>query len=458
MKQSTRLSGACLTVAASLWLTGCGGNGGAKGTSGGADGGVSVETVVPAREDLERLTEPGPAELLPFERTDLYALVSGFVKEIRVDIGYRVKKGDVLAVLSVPDVEAELAQKKAMVTKAFEEIEQAREIVKVAEANFHSAEFKVKEVEAGRTRALAEYNRWKAESVKAEDLVRRGLLDQQTLEVTRYQVEATRAAQLEVEAKVKSAEVAVKESEARWDKAKVDVKAAEARHKGAEADRDYAAAQLGFATVVAPYGGVVTARKLHTGAFNNARTSEQPVIFTVVRTDTLRVLVDVPQKDARFLDVAHPERHEVRVDLDGVPGRKFRWKITRFAPVLGPGLKVRAEVDVENPHPDPSKAGEKVYLYPGMYGHMAVVLEKRPGAFTLPVPCLGSDDKGNHFVWCVVGGKAMRRNVTIGLNDGEKAEITAGLTGDEEVIRSGRDRVREGQIVLARKVAAGQKK
>jgi membrane fusion protein (multidrug efflux system) len=173
------------------------------------------------------------------------------------------------------------------------------------------------------------------------------------------------------------------------------------------------------------------------------------LIFTVARTDKLRVTVDIPETNVRYLDVIHPEKHAVHVTLDAFPGKKFVWKLTRFAPVLNEGKKVRAEIELDNPVPDPADAKHKIFLYPGMYTYAAVVLEEKPGALTLPVACLSKDDKGT-FVYKVEEGKAKKQSVHVGLNDGIKAEITSGLTGNEAIISGGKDRVRDGQTVKTR--------
>src|SRR5262249_38098177 len=158
----------------------------------------------------------------------------------------------------------------------------------------------------------------------------------------------------------------------------------------ARADRDQVQEMLQYTKIVAPYDGVVIKRNLHTGAFINPKSGEQPLL-TVMRTDKLRLIVDIPEKDARFLS----KDNTVRVDLDALPGTLFSWKISRLAPVLGSGKKVRVEVEVPNP------TGT---LYPGMYGHASVILQEKPGALTVPVTCLGRDAKGA-FVWLVADGK-----------------------------------------------------
>jgi membrane fusion protein (multidrug efflux system) len=207
----------------------------------------------------------------------------------------------------------------------------------------------------------------------------------------------------------------------------------------AQADQAQVEAMLQYTQITPPYDALVTHRYLHTGALTSARTSEPSMIFTVVRTDRLRVMVDIPEKFARYLDVKDPGKHQVEVTLDAFPGKTFTWPIARFAPVLGPGKKVRAEMEVEN-------TGDQ--FYPGMYGNARVVLEKRPGALLVPAACVNRD-AGGTFVYAVAEGKAKRMAVEIGFNDGKRIEITRGLAGKEAIISTGANAVQDGQAVQA---------
>jgi HlyD family secretion protein len=425
--------------------SGCGTNsstGGQQRTDSSSTEATPVETVAVGREDLKRVSEATPAELFPYERTDLYAKIAGFLQEIRVDYGDRVKKGDVLAILSVPEMDKELEQKKANVARAEAAIRQAQEAFKAAAAGVRSAEAIVLEAEAGRTRARANYERWQSEFARVEELVSRNVIDKQTRDETLNQFKAAESAQAEVEAKVKSAKAARDEIKAKQDKTHEDVSVAQANLLVAKADRDQVEALLQYAKIVAPFDGVVTKRNLHTGAFVNPKAGEMPLL-TVVRTDLLRVVVDVPEKEVRYL---HKD-NKVIVDLDALPVQKFEWKITRIAPVLGFGKKVRIEVEIPNPD------GK---FYPGMYGHASVILEDKPNALTIPSNCLGKDANGS-FVWLVEDGKAKHRPVKIGLNDGKKIEITDGLKGTEEIISGTKESLREGQPVRPQRASKDTK-
>src|SRR5262249_36189615 len=143
------------------------------------------------------------------------------------------------------------------------------------------------------------------------------------------------------------------------------------------------------------------------------------------------------------LDKGRPN-NLVRIKFDALPDlpakdKPYIWPITRFAPVLGAGKKVRAEIDTDNP-------GGR--LFPGMYGHATVILEDKPQVLTLPSASLGTDDKG-YFVYRVVGGKVQKQAVQIGLNNGTKVEIIEGVNENDRVVLKGKDSLRDGQPVKA---------
>jgi RND family efflux transporter MFP subunit len=445
-----------LAVAAAALLTGCNSRSRAGLQSAAKDGGdqpVRVETIKPTREDLKRVSEATPAELLPYESTDIAAKIAGYVQKVHVDYGDRVKgprydsqgrlmaEGQLLVELRAPELVEELKQKEEMIHQAEADVKQATANEKAAAANLKTAEAAVEEAQAGRVRADAEEAFARSQYQRLSKTGQ--AVERQVIEEALYRKNAAEAARAEIEAKVESMRAARDESAAKRDKAASAVLAAQARMGVAGANRDQAKAVLQYTTLTAPYEGVVTRRNIHTGAYLTGKGGEQPLL-NIARTDKLRVAVDIPEKDVRFLK---PDR-VVEVGLDALPGQKFTWKITRFAPVLGAGKKVRVEAHVDNPDGN---------LYPGMYGHAVVVLEHKNGALTVPSTCLSTDDKGS-FVYTVADGKAQKRHVTLGINDGKNAEIVSGLTGAEEVISSGKDAVHDGQPVAARTTAAGRSK
>lgn len=154
-----------------------------------------VEVVRPERRTVRR-TVGEPGQLQAFETTPIHTRIAGYVREWTVNIGSEVKKGQVLAELAVPEVEAERDQKRAAVPQATARHTQAGAMVKVAEAAVAGAEAKLAEARAGVARADADLARWRVESERADllfrDQAQTGSLRDETRNKLRS-AEATRA-------------------------------------------------------------------------------------------------------------------------------------------------------------------------------------------------------------------------------------------------------------------------
>src|SRR5262245_61234484 len=166
MKRSWRFvcAGVVLTCLAAVlaWSAGCNQQpsappvaGPAKGVS---QGPAKVTAAKPVRKTFTYKID-GPGEIRPDEETPIYAKISGYAVNITKDIGDRVKEGDLLMELSVPDMDEESQQRQAAVVLARKEVERARKAYYTAKADLAFAGAKVKEAEAGRPRAKAELER-----------------------------------------------------------------------------------------------------------------------------------------------------------------------------------------------------------------------------------------------------------------------------------------------------------
>jgi RND family efflux transporter MFP subunit len=408
-----------------------------------------VSVVRPERHTVRRsIEQPGHVEA--YEQTAVFAKIAGYVLKVYVDIGdkvvgpeydardpnKKVKEGQRLADLWVPEMAAEVLQKEALVAKAAEEINQAREIVKVAAANRDSARARVKEAEAGKIRAQADYERWRVEYQKSERLLKQGTLDEQTRDVTLNQFRAADAVRAEVAAKVLSAEAVVKESEAQWNKAQADVKVAEARHKAAQADHVYARTLLDYARIEAPYSGIITWRNVNTGDLLSPTASsgsKSEPLFVVARFDKVRIFINVPETDAVLVN----KDAKVRLQVRALRGQEFEGVVARSTWALDPKARtLRTEIDV------PNREGP---LRPGMYAN-AVLTVERPNVWTLPAAAVVVSDE-QPYCFRHENGKAVRTPVQIGIQDGQRIEVlkkqtaSAGTAwedwrGDEAILSS----------------------
>jgi RND family efflux transporter MFP subunit len=393
---------------------------------------AKVEVVRPERYAVRRAVGQ-PGQLVAFETTEIHARIPGYVKAWAANIGDAVKKGQVLAELSVPELDAELQQKRAAVEQATARRKQADAGVEVAEANVAGASASLDEARAGVARAEADLERWQAEHRRVERLFQERAQTGSLLDETRSKLRSSEASRQEVLSHVKTAEVALGQARAALDQARADVAAAAAAIAVAREEASRAGAMAGYARIEAPYDGIVTRRLVHTGQLTKPGADSEP-LFVVARSDVVTITIDVPEAYAS--DVNPGDR--ATVELRGTSSPPIEAKVTRTSWALDPKTRtIRVEVDIPNP---------EGRLRPGLYAYATVVAEEHADALTVPATALVRD---KDRAWCVavVDRKAVRRPVEVGLSDGTRAEILSGLRSDETVVKANAASLADGQPV-----------
>jgi len=388
--------------------------------AGGAAAAPQVSVVKPGMRPVKRVVEQ-PGTVTAFEETALHANLTGYVDALEedpdkndrpphdrfIDIDSRVKKGQVLARLAVPELDEEFKQKESLVKQAAAEVVQAEKAHAAAEAGVASATATVAEAEAGVERAQALYDRWQSEVARIEKFVADGVDVRQTLDETRNQFKAAGAARKEAVARVASANAAVRKAEADRDKATADVEATKARVEVAKAEVGRVAALRGYKEIKAPFDGVVTRRSVSRGDFVKA--GDKTVLFSVARTDPVRVVVHVPEADAGLVALGQ----EVRLALQGSAGPGEAGKVARTSWSLEPGSRtLRTEIDVPNP---------KGQVRPGAYAYARLTAEL-PAAWSVPAAAIGKLND-EPVIYLVEGGKAVRAGVQLLRGDGQFTQL-----------------------------------
>jgi HlyD family secretion protein len=409
-----------------------------------------VTIAKPERRVLARTIEQ-PARIEAFEQTPLFAKIAGYVKQVDVEIGAKVRKGDILATLWVPEVVEQLKEREALVAQAGIEIEQAKKNLAVSQATVVTARSLVQEANANLKRAQASLDRWKSESTRIGGLVKNKVIDAESGEEVANQFRAASAALEESDAKVQSAQALLLESIAKSEKSVTDVSAATNRLVVAEANRRETQAMLAYADIVAPYDGVVSHRNVHTGHFLQPGTSggsRSEALFTMVRMDKVRVFLEVPEADAVLVKQYVPARIRVPVLND----QEFTGKVAGSSWSLEPNQRtLRTEIDFEN---------ADGRLRPGMYAH-AMVDVVQPETLTVPSEAVQTRD-GMTFCYCLEGAMAVRVPLRLGVRAGTAVEVRKkqvrstkpgekprwiDVDGSEQVITTASSDLEDGQAV-----------
>ncbi len=399
----------------------------------------AVRVATPTRGDVHRfVTQPGI--IRPLQQATLYAKVPGYLKSIAVDKGDTVKAGDVLAQIEVPELQAELLAQQAQIAKADAEVARAQSEVARREAEVvrFGAELKrlsavLEKSEVERTFADSEFERLTQARKQAPDLVTAQQLAKAksdrdalaaALNAAHQTVAAAQAEQTAIRASVKVAQhlVSVVQAEA---------KVADAMLKRTQT-------LLAYTRLTAPFSGIITARLVDPGAFIPAPTSGNPAqntaLVMLMDFDTVRVQVPMTELEAALVAKGQP----VKVSLDGLPGRLFEGRVTRFAGALDDATKTML---VETELPNPGHA-----LRPGMYATVRVGVELHTNVMLVPTEGLVME-KSNAFLFLAADGKAKKTPVKIGFNDGVKVEVVSGLAERSRVILVGKLALADGQAI-----------
>lgn len=366
-----------------------------------------------------------PSFVESYERTSIFPKVSGYIKQWNVDIGDRVKKGDVLCTLFVPELEEDAVTKHRTVQLDEERVRLAEQIVKVADARVKAARAALQEAKAIVEKFKSDTGRWELQVERLEREVKRSVVDPQIVLEAQNQHKMSKASWTAAEAAVLKAEADLLAAEETLSEDKVDVDVAKARVQVAESDAKRLDAWVGYLTIPAPYDGVVVARNANSWDFVLPATGDPTAdhnaphlspsgkaapIYVVDRTDIVRIFVDIPEKDANYVHVGSKARVQIKAYRD-------QWMpaaVTRTAWALNTKSRtLRAEIDLAN-------LGTEVL--PGMYAYGKVVIE-RPNVLALPASAIVH--RGDQtFYWSYQDGHAALTPVETAVTDGEWVEVT----------------------------------
>jgi RND family efflux transporter MFP subunit len=370
---------------------------------------ADVPTVATARVQAANLARNIvlTAEFKPYQEVDVMAKVAGYVKEIRVDIGDRVKKGQLLATLEVPELGDDLRRANAAVERA--------------EADVTHANDELERAKSAHEIAHISYVRLNGVNEK-----RPGLVAQQ-------EIDDAHSKDLVTEAQVSAAQSALDSA-----KEQVHVNSAESAR---------VSTLILYTRVTAPFDGVVTRRFADTGSMIQAGISSQTQAMPLVRlsqNELLRLILPVPES-------AVPTVH-VGQDVDvKVPTlhRSFHGRVVRFADKLALDTRTMdTEVDVPNP---------SLVLIPGMYAEVDLTLARHDAVLSVPVTAVDFDPSNTSGSVMVVtpNHRIEVRRIAVGMETADRVEVRSGLNEGDTVVVSGRPSLQAGEEVHSKLVELG---
>lgn len=273
-----------------------------------------------------------------------------------------------------------------------------REQVKQAEASFEVAQATIRQREADLK--FAETN-----LARSKNLFDRQLLPRQTLD----------------------------DSEARQQASVAQLDLARAQFEQAKARLEELRITLANTRILSPVDGFVGKRNLDAGAY----VSSNVPVASVVDIRIVRLQANLVEKDIRRVETGAA----AVVDVDAFPGETFNGRVARVSPVLDPATRT-ATMEIEIPNVDNR-------LKPGMYARVRLTVAERQDALVVPRNALVDvEGKRGVYVHDEQNRKALFREVQVGLQDEQRAEITTGLSERDKVITTGAAALRDGDTVL----------
>ncbi|MFN2414562.1 MAG: efflux RND transporter periplasmic adaptor subunit [Pyrinomonadaceae bacterium] len=371
---------------------------------------VEVTTAPAVMRDLPRFIE-ATGSLAADEQTDVAPIVGGRVVSVGVDLGSFVRKGQVIAQLDVGDARLRVEQAQAALAQANAGVAQAEARIGLR-AGQRFDPVRVAEVGAARAALdLAEKNLRRYEQLLESGDISRSAYDQQ-----RAQRDQLREQYQAALAQANQSYAAVQTARAAAQAARVAVEQAQ---KGV---RDV--------TIYSPISGFVTERTADVGEF----VSTSMKIATVVRTNPLRVRIDVPEQ---AIATIRPGQ-SVSVSVSTYPERSFAGRVARVSPnVSQQSRTLTVEAEVQN--------GENL-LKPGQFATIRVLMPQSDPAVLVPARAVRTDGTTAR-VFVVRDGVAQERLVATGRQDGDLIEVKGNVAADELVATSNVEQLADGAPV-----------
>lgn len=340
------------------------------------------------------------SELVPFQEIDVFAKEAGFVSKLYVDYGSHVKQGQLIALLEIPELQALLQEDHASITSMEDQVTDAQH-------------------ELGRIEAQHKVLHLQFERLNSVANSKPGLVAQQEVD--------------EAQGKDLAAESQVEAGKSRLQLANSQLAVAKSKLAHDQALYDYS-------KITAPFSGVVTQRYANLGALVQAGTNSNTQATPLVKLseeDLFRLVIPVPESYVRYVKVGDP----VNVRVPSL-NRNFPGKIARFSIDVGDATRtMHTEVDVPNP---------QGLLIPGVYAEATLALDRRGDALVIPLQAINQEGEHASVLLVDQANKIENRNISLGIQNVNYAEVVSGLAEGDHVVISDRSGLRPGEAVSSK--------
>ena len=388
-----------LALASSITSSSC--SGGAEKNVHASGPSVTVGVTKVVKKSLGRQITMS-SELVPFQEIAVYAKESGYVKKLLVDYGSHVKAGAVIAVLEIPELEAQLQEDEAEIKNANNQVSRAQH-----ELGRYQAQYKALHLQYTRLN---------------------GVFESQPGIVAQQEVDDAQGKDLAASSQV--------------DAGQASLDAAQSQLSVAKAKLVHDQSLYDYSKITAPFAGIVTDRFANLGTLVQAGTGSSTQAMPIVRLsedDLFRLVIPVPESYVPFIRVGDPV--DVRVPA---LNRTFPGKVARFSVDVREDTRtMHTEVDVKNPDH---------LLVPGLYADADLTLEHKEGIPSIPLQAVNHEGDRTTVLVVNSSNELQDRPVSLGLQTATDAEVVAGLREGEDVVVSDRSGLKPGEKVIPKPV------
>ena len=335
------------------------------------------------------------SELVPFQEIDVYAKESGYVKKLLVDYGSHVKAGQVMAILEIPELEAQLQEDQAEIRNAANQVTRAQH-----ELSRYQAQYKALHLQYTRLNEVSQNQP--------------GIVAQQ-------EVDDAQGKDMAASSQVDAGQAALE--------------AAESQSAVAKAKLAHDQSLFDYARITAPFAGVVTERYANLGTLVQAGTNSQAApIAKLSEDDLFRLVIPVPESYVRYIHIGDPVDVRVPSLNKTLPG-----KVARFSVDVKEATRtMHTEVDVQN---------RDRILMPGLFAEADVALEHRDDIPTVPLQAVNHEGSKTTVFVLGTNNEIEDRPIMLGLQTANDAEVVSGLKEGEQIVVSDRSGLKAGETV-----------
>lgn len=404
-----------IALAVSSFLSACGGSKAENKTANANTGNepppvIEVSTTAAISRELPRFFE-ATGTLAGDEQTDVAPLIGGKVVAVGVDLGSFVKKGDMLAKLDDRDARLKLDQSQAQLEQQQATVRQAEEKLGLKpNQKFEPTQVPdVRNARAALNLAEKQFNRY-------EKLLESGDVSRSTYDVQKAQFEQAQQAY----------ETALNNARQNY----AAVQTARAGLQGTKVLIEQSQKAIRDSVIYAPIAGFVAERQVDVGEYVTTTSK----VATIVRTNPLRMKIDVPEQTVPFVKVGQT----VSITTSAYSDKTFNGHIARISPnVTTASRTLSVEAEINN---------SEGLLKPGLFATARILQPRTESAVMIPARAVRTEGNVSR-AFVINNGKAEQRLVQLGQTDSDMVEIKVGVKAGEKVATNNIDKLADGSLV-----------